>query len=147
MRYTLFTVLFAGCLKLPDDINNLEIDRVLSAADGKSENLIYDKSVQQIIKGGNSNLQPLIEKFPDTTRSNVYSNCCNRYLSKGELALIMADHIDKMPYFLLTGIQNCTQTFCADNPNNIEYYLNIIKEQKEINTVSEKYRKWLNDRE
>lgn len=147
MRYTLFIVLFAGCLKLPSTINGLEIDRALSGADGKSEKLIYNKSVQQIIKGGNPNLQPLIEKFPDTTPSKVYSNCCNRYLNKGELAMIMADHIKRMPYFLLTGIQNCTLTFCADNPNNIEYYLNTIKERKKINAFSEKYRKWINDRE
>ncbi|OJW36658.1 MAG: hypothetical protein BGO54_12590 [Sphingobacteriales bacterium 46-32] len=59
----------------------------------------------------------------------------------------MADTIDKMPYFLLTGIQNCIPTFCADNLNNIEYYLNTIKERKEINAFSEKYRKWVKDRE
>ncbi len=147
MRYVLFTILFAGCFEQPySSINNSEMDHVLSSVEGKSEKMLHDRFVQQIIKEGNSNLQSLIDKFPDTTLSNVYSNCCNRYLSRGELAIIIADHIEKMPYFLLTGIQNCTMTFCPDNPNNIEYYLDVIKSRRGVHEFTKKYRQWVNSK-
>lgn len=146
LRYTFLIIIFTACLKQPSVCTTWEIDHILSDVKGKSEKLVSHSSVRQLIKQGEANLSFLIEKFPDTTLSVVYSSCCKRYLTRGELAVIIADHIERMPYFLLTGIQNCTLTFCPDNPNNIEYYLDAVKGREEMNRFIKKYRKWVNEK-
>ena len=47
-----------------------------------------------------------------------------------------------MPYFTVTGIQNCLITFCENNPNLIEYYLWSIKRDG-TEQFKEKYLAWL----
>ncbi|MBD8487340.1 hypothetical protein IFO69_01130 [Echinicola sp. CAU 1574] len=63
-------------------------------------------------------------------------------MNKGEIAIIMADRIEGMPYARVTGIQNCTLTFCKKNANLIEYYLPFI-ERDGIEKFQEKYMEWL----
>ncbi|MFX1621386.1 hypothetical protein JZ972_11070, partial [Riemerella anatipestifer] len=65
--------------------------------------------------------------FTNSTLTNVKSECQKRNLTKGEIAIIIADQIEKMPYALLTGVQNCLLEFCENNPNWIEYYFGWIK--------------------
>lgn len=47
-----------------------------------------------------------------------------------------------MPYARVTGIQNCTLTFCEKNANLIEYYLPFIKRDG-IEKFQENYMNWL----
>ena len=54
----------------------------------------------------------------------------------------MADRIEGMPYFKVTGIQNCLITFCENNRNLIEYYLWAIKRDG-AEKFKEKYLTWL----
>ena len=83
-------------------------------------------------KYGKSSLVYLAKLFDIPTKTNVYSDCHNRFLTKGEIAIIIADQIDRMPYFELTGIQNCTLTYCDGNPNLIEYYFSYLKSYNEF---------------
>ena len=83
-------------------------------------------------KYGKSSLVYLAKLFDISTKTNVYSDCHNRFLTKGEIAIIIADQIDRMPYFELTGIQNCTLNYCDGNPNLIEYYFSYLKSYNEF---------------
>lgn len=47
-----------------------------------------------------------------------------------------------MPYFVLTGMQNCLLEFCENNPNLIEYYLPWINRDGVLN-FKDKYINWL----
>ncbi len=64
----------------------------------------------------------LAKFFDIPTQTIIYSDCQNRFLTKGEVAIIVADRLKTMPYYNLTGIQNCTLSHCENNSNLIEYY-------------------------
>ena len=97
---------------------------------------------QGIIGLGKNSLLNLASFFTDKTLSQIKSECNKRYLTKGEIAIIMADQIQFMPYAKLTGIQNCTLSFCKDNPNLVEYYLDAI-ENTGVEVFQKKYIDWL----
>lgn len=59
--------------------------------------------------------------------------------------MVMADHIEMMPYALLTGLQNCILTFCEENPNRIEYYFDAI-EVMSRSRFRTNYLTWLNSK-
>lgn len=81
---------------------------------------------------GKKSLVYLAKFFDIPTITKVYSDCHKRFLTKGEVAIIIADQIERMPYFELTGIQNCTLTYCDDNSNLIEYYFDYLKSYNEF---------------
>ncbi|SDL76988.1 hypothetical protein SAMN05421823_10869 [Catalinimonas alkaloidigena] len=87
-------------------------------------------------------LPAFARRFTDSTLTEVKSDCLGRVLSIGELAIIAADRLEMMPYSQLTGVQNCLLSFCDENPNFIEYYLNVIKEAG-TSSFQEKYFEWL----
>lgn len=122
----------------------VEIDRLISAISliDSSQKIIETEEAAQIIKMGEDGLIILSDFFADTTITNIKSKCQNRKLVKGEIAIILADRIELMPYYYLTKIQNCLMTFCEDNPNLIEYYLNSIK--RDLNSFTKDYKEWLN---
>ena len=74
----------------------------------------------------------LAKFFDIPTQTIIYSDCQNRFLTKGEVAIIVADRIKMMPYYNLTGIQNCTLSYCENNSNLIEYYFSFIKSYSEF---------------
>jgi hypothetical protein len=108
-----------------------------------SKDIVKGNQAKKIIAYGNKLLPTLINFFKDTTLTKVKSDCQGRFLNKGEVAIILADKIELMPYFTVTGIQNCLIEFCKNNPNGIEFYLNAIK-QNGIEVFSKKYIDWLN---
>lgn len=127
---------------------NVEIDSLLNEI-SKTENSKQIIETEQAIKldeFGENALLPLASFFTNKTLTTVKSECNNRYLTKGEIAIIMADRIEMMPYYPLTGIQNCILAFCEDNPNLIEYYLDAIT-RKGVNIFQIKYINWLNSDE
>ena len=89
-------------------------------------------------------LSSLVSYFADTTLTNIKSDCQDSYLKKGEVAIIIADRIEMMPYAQLTGFQNCLMEFCKDNPNWIEYYFPEVRKMG-MTVFTEKYQKWLTD--
>jgi len=107
-----------------------------------SKEITKTEQAKKIIAFGENSLTTLAEFFTDTTLTKVKSECQERNLTKGEIAIIMADRIEGMPYFTVTGIQNCLITFCENNPNLIEYYLWAIKRDGTEN-FKEKYLAWL----
>ena len=121
-----------------------EIDTLLTEI-SKTENskdIIKTEQAEKIIASGEKSLLILSEFFTDSTLTKVKSECNNRNLTKGEIAIIIADRIESMPYFTVTRIQNCTLTFCENNPNRIEYYFGINNYlNNEI--FKERYVEWL----
>ncbi|MCW0493585.1 hypothetical protein OKE73_10695, partial [Riemerella anatipestifer] len=121
-----------------------EIDLLLNgiAKTGDSKKIRKTEQAQKIISYGEKSLPILADFFTNSTLTNVKSECQKRNLTKGEIAIIIADQIEKMPYALLTGVQNCLLEFCENNPNWIEYYFGWIKNDG-IERFKEKYTDWL----
>jgi hypothetical protein len=121
-----------------------ELDTLLNgiAKTENSKGITKTEQAEKIITYGEKSLLILAKFFTDQTLTNVKSECQERNLTKGEIAIIMADQIQRMPYAKLTGIQNCLLTFCENNPNLIEYYLWAIKRDG-TEKFQEKYRDWI----
>lgn len=119
------------------------IDALLTGLSGQSENMTKDTSVIKLISKGEKMLPTLPKKFTDSTKSSVFSKCAGRYLTRGELAIILADRIERMPYFTLTGFQNCMLQSCDNNLNFVEYYLDFIKLRGMTATFQKRYDNWL----
>ncbi len=115
---------------------------------GKTNNskLIAEHFTDEIASLNKKDFQELALFFKDTSLTDVYSDCQNRKLKRGELAIIVADLADNMPYHNLTGIQNCILSFCKNNPNLIEYYFNYM-EDKNYDTFCKKYNEYINSKE
>ena len=111
-----------------------------------SIDIITSNEAKKIISHTEKSLPILADLFMDTTKTNIKSDCLKRFLTRGEIAIIIADRIERMPYFKLTGMQNCTLEFCKNNPNVIEYYLNFVEKDK-AKSFSEKYKIWLRSAE
>ena len=111
-----------------------------------SKEITKTESAKKLYNYGLKLLPTLTEFFTDQTETNVKSECIERNLTKGEIAIIMADRIEAMPYFRVTGIQNCLFTFCEKNLNYIEYYLPAIKRDG-IEKFKSKYIAWLKSNE
>ena len=121
-----------------------EIDLLLNGISEteNSKEITKTEQAKKIIAFGENSLKTLAEFFTDSTLTKVKSECQERNLTKGEIAIIMADRIEGMPYFIVTGVQNCTMEFCENNPNLIEYYLPWI-EKDGGKSFQEKYINWL----
>lgn len=121
-----------------------EIDSLLSVVIGiqNSKHIVTNPAAIKIITYGDKVLPLLASIFQDTTRTQVKSDCQAVLLNKGEIAIIIADRIELMPYAFLTGIQNCLLAFCEDNPNLIEYYLYAIRRDG-AQLFERKYSDWL----
>ena len=121
-----------------------EIDSLLNgiAETENSVEITKTKQAEKIIAFGEKSLPILAEFFTDSTWTNVKSECQERNLTKGEIAIVLADRIEGMPYATITGVQNCLLTFCEGNPNLIEYYFWSIKDNG-IESFKKEYIKWL----
>ena len=139
----IFLTLFLN-LNLSFSQTKSEIDSLLNGIVETENSKEITKNAQaiKIVAFGEKSLPILAEFFTDSTQTKIKSECHSRNLTKGEIAIIMADQIDRMPYALLTGVQNCLLEFCKDNPNLIEYYLPWINRDGFLN-FKEKYTSWL----
>ncbi len=121
-----------------------EIDSLLNGISitENSKGIAKTEQAEKIIAYGQNALPILAELFTDSTLTKVKSECQERNLTKGELAIIVADRIELMPYFTLTGVQNCLVSFCEENQNFIEYYIWKIS-QDGLENFQRKYMDWL----
>lgn len=140
-RFILFPFILFACIVSGQ--TNKSISSLLDGLTGKSENISGDSSVKRFLATGDKVLPDLAMKFTDTKASAVFSDCVDRYLTMGELAIILADHIEAMPYYHLTGTQNCTLESCENNPNFVEYYLESIRFRGATATFQQRYLDWL----
>ena len=124
--------------------NEMEIDSLLNriAEAENSKAISKTEQAKYIMSFGENSLPILSDFFTDSTSTKVYSECQERKLTKGELAIIIADRIQTMPYFRITGVQNCLLTYCDNNANWIEYYLWAIQREG-VEKFRDKYRDWL----
>ncbi|HOY12607.1 MAG TPA: hypothetical protein PLY70_05680 [Saprospiraceae bacterium] len=100
----------------------------------------------KIISYGQKSLTFLSNIFDDQTLTETRSEFQNLVLTKGEIAIILADKIEYMPYGRLTNIQNCLLEFCKDNPNLVEYYLFSIRSNN-VKEFQRRYKDWLTSKE
>lgn len=107
-----------------------------------SKEIINTNEGKKVIEFGWKLLPILSEFFTNKTETNVKSECVGRNLTKGEIAIVLADRIEGMPYAQITGIQNCLGTFCEKNINFIEYYMDFIKRDG-VENFQRKYHEWL----
>jgi hypothetical protein len=126
-----------------------EVDSLLNEI-GKIDNLkdiTKNLSAVKLISYDNKILKLLASCFRDTSLTGIKSDCHGVILKRGEIAIIIADKIEMMPYALLTGIQNCLLQFCNDNPNLVEFYLEYIRRDG-VTIFHQNYIGWLisNDR-
>lgn len=128
-----------GFSQSKSDIGN-QLDGIATIENSKE--ITKTEQAEKLIEYGWRILPTLAEFFNDQTLTKIKTECHDRILTKGELAIIMADRIEGMPYARVTGIQNCTLNFCEQNANLIEYYLPFI-ERDGIEKFQEKYMKWL----
>ncbi len=103
---------------------------------------------KRIISFGEKALPVLAVSFTDSTISNNKSRCQQKYLTKGEIAILLADLIEPIPYSTVTGAPSCELFFCQENSVLIEYYLPAIKAYG-LENFKKKYLLWLvsNERE
>jgi len=142
IRLTLIIVVLIssfGFSQSKSEIENL-LDGISKIENSKK--ITKTEQAKKLVEYGWRILPTLAEFFTDQTMTNVKSECQDRILNKGELAIIMADRIEGMPYFTLTGMQNCILTFCENNPNLVEYYLPAILAQGTLE-FQKKYNEWL----
>lgn len=134
----IFTFNF-GLSQTKTEINSLlnEITKTES-----SKEIINTNEGKKIIEFGWKLLPILSEFFIDKTETKVKSECIGRNLTKGEIAIVLADRIEGMPYAQITGIQNCLGTFCEKNINFIEYYMDYIKRDG-VEIFQRKYHEWI----
>ncbi|MXV50071.1 hypothetical protein GS399_03735 [Pedobacter sp. HMF7647] len=125
-----------------------QVDSLLTALydTKKSKDISTQKEATQIISFGDKVLPLLTKLFSDNTPTEINSECQGLKLTKGEVAIILADRIEIMPYALLTHIQNCSLEFCNDNPNLIEYYLNAIRRDG-VEKFQNRYTDWLDSKD
>jgi hypothetical protein len=143
MGRILLIIVLTTCILTSSAQTHDEITDVLTALSGQSEFLTKDPSVTKLFDRGETILPTLAKHFTDSLKSDVFSKCMGRYLTRGEIAIIIADHVEGMPYFTLTGLQNCTLESCKGNPNFIEYYLDFIKFRGMTKTFQKRYEDWL----
>ncbi|WP_159948922.1 hypothetical protein [Polaribacter septentrionalilitoris] len=145
MKKTIFTFLIIVLnLNLSFSQTKSEIDSLLNGISEteNSKEIRKTEQAKKIIAFGENSLITLAEFFTDSTLTKVKSECQERNLTKGEIAIIMADQIEFMPYAALTGIQNCLLSFCENNPNLVEYYFWEIKRDG-VENFQKKYVDWL----
>lgn len=111
-----------------------------------SKDIIKNEAASRISDYQEEALEILPDFFMDDSKTEVYSKCLKRKLSRGEVAIILCDRIEIMPYFQLIGMQNFIFSFCENNPNFIESYLDIINKQS-AKKFKEKYILWLHSEE
>ena len=145
MRKTFLTLLFtvlissSGFSQSKSEIENL-LDGISKTENSKE--LTNTEQAEKLVEYGWRILPTLAEFFTDQTLTSTKSECHDRILNKGEIAIIMADRIEGMPYARVTEIQNCTLDFCEKNANLIEYYLPYIKNNG-IKEFQNNYMYWL----
>jgi len=120
------------------------IDAIIVEVDS-SQSIIQNKNAKTIITYGVAAIPMLIQLFENNEKTTIYSDCQERHLRKGEIAIILTDRIERMPYFTVTGIQNCTLDFCKENPNWIEYYLWAIQRDG-VSEFKDRYFAWFYSR-
>jgi hypothetical protein len=139
LAFTFSSVAFSQSTQ---DVSTL-LDSIMTVKNSKD----IAKTFAPAIAPYNKKTLPVLATFfADSTATNVYSDCLERKLSRGELAIIVADLNESMPYYKVTGVQNCILEFCEGNPNLIEYYLDFIKSRGTAVFI-EKYTSWITSRE
>ncbi|WP_430909597.1 hypothetical protein [Maribacter sp. 2-571] len=101
---------------------------------------------QKIIAYGESALPILVNLFTNNDASNNRFRCERSFLTKGEIAIIIADLIEPIPYTKVTGALSCDLDFCTEHSVSIANYLPAIKTYGTQN-FQKKYRDWLNSPE
>lgn len=129
-----------GISQTKTEINYL-LDEIAKTNNSKEIN--NTEHAKKIIEYKTKSLPTLADFFTDQTITNVKSDCIGRNLTKGEIAIIIADHIEPIIVnFIGFYLQNCLGDSCENNPNFVEYDLPFIQ-SIDAEKFQKKYRVWL----
>jgi hypothetical protein len=142
----LFVFFFCTFLNAQDQSTIESIITEISKEVDSSQSIIKNEHAKKIISYGVDVIPTLTELYTDSSPTKIYSSCLDRFLNKGEIAIILTDRIERMPYYIVTRIQNCTMDFCENNPNHIEYYFGYIQRDG-LNLFKQRYVTWFNSKE
>lgn len=124
------------------DANFRELLQSIDSATTNSKSITDNSIANSIQERGRPMLPLLMKHLSDTTETCIYSDCIGRNLRLGEVVFTILESVDGIPYFLITGIENCTLTFCDDNPNGIEYYFPAEFDSKRLSRYASNYEEW-----
>ena len=126
----------------------------------KSTKIYKTKQTKKIVSYGKESLPILAKFFTDSTSTNVFSECygkgysiedkkairinINGNLSIGEVAILIAHHIEYMNLMKIMGTHSCAPFTCKKF-NGVESDLPFINEFG-INRFKNKYEDWLNSK-
>lgn len=111
-----------------------------------SKEIKHNKAAIRVMDYGVEIIPKLIGSFSNSSNTKTYSECQERNLTVGEIAIILVDKIEPMPYFQITGVQNCLLTFCDKNDNLIEYYLQW-DDKRNQKQFADKYSNWFSSKD
>lgn len=112
------------CVKVYQDTLIIEITKIDSA---------YNK----ILRFKNKAIPYLISKLPDTTRTNIYSQLFKKNLKQGDLALILINDIEWIPFSSITKIQWCICCDCFNFP--VDFFEYLDKHRTKFYLVYKRY--------
>jgi hypothetical protein len=129
-----------GISQTKTEIDSL-LDEIAKTNDSKGIN--KTEPAKKIIEYKTKLLPTLADFFTDQTITNVKSECIGRNLTKGEIAIIIADRIEPIIVnYIGFYYQNCLMNSCENNTNFVEYYLPFIQ-SVDTEKFQKKYKVWL----
>lgn len=109
----------------------------ISKETNSSDSIATTVSGKEFIAQGERILKLLPSYFTDSTITNVYSVRNKRNLKLGEIAIILAGEIKRIPIFQVAGIQQCTPPF------NFEIESFLYSVERNPNRFIQAYNDWL----
>jgi hypothetical protein len=89
------------------------------------------------VKPGVAAIPGLISVLDNKERSQCYDSCSQQYQTYGQLAFLIIDHIEPIPYALVTNRQWCIVSQCGYYPDG---FLDFVDEQgKEFKRLYSEY--------
>ncbi|MEO5943478.1 MAG: hypothetical protein ABIP30_08670 [Ferruginibacter sp.] len=149
-------VLFTGSKLFAQDFSNISIKlnqiETLPCSYIKDENSgrkFYDKAFDFILSQDTFAIPSLINLLTDTSVSKVKKTGTNYYYKKGDLAFILINYIEWVPFALITHSQWCICCDCGNLPMGFLQYVdrNRFEFQRNYQSyfVSEERRKMIKE--
>ena len=89
----------------------------------EKDNGFIDPEYTSILKKGPRIIPSLITVLTDTTKTSIIDKCTGKYFTMGQLAYILIDNIERIPFALVTGISADVIRGCSYLADGVLYYV------------------------
>ena len=100
-------------------------------------NKLNDASFQMIVSYDTVAIPYLINKLNDTTLTEIYNSCSKNNFKIGDIAFLLINDIEQIPYSTVTNTQWCLVGQCGKLPDYFFNYLELNRLEFQL-----KYRKY-----